>query len=83
MIADRSDAVVRRGRRIGPWDHLLHNDKASGSLLQLASSDLLLVHSLDHGMGSAEPHRTLLEPSSRVGSCVPFRHGHRLPRQLA
>jgi hypothetical protein len=34
--------------------------------------------------GSAEPHRDLMAPSPRVVSgCVPFRHGHRLPRQLA
>src|SRR5208337_256605 len=59
-------------------------DKASGSLLSLASIDLLLVHRLADSVGSAEPHRNLLAPSPCIVSgCVPFRHGHWLPRELA
>ena len=58
-------------------------DNVSGRLLWLASSDLLLVHRLADGMGSAEPCRNLLAASPCIVSgCVPFRHGHRLPRQL-
>lgn len=43
-------------------------DKASGSLLCLASSDLLLVHRLADYGGSAEPHRNLLASSSSAVS---------------
>jgi hypothetical protein len=71
-------AIVSRWLRIPSYD------TASGSLLYLASSDLLLVHSLADYVGSAEPHRNLLASSPcAVSGCVPFRHGHRLPRQLA
>ena len=59
-------------------------DKASKSLLQLASSDLLLVHRLVRGVGSSKPYRNLLASSPCVvRGYVPFRDGHWLPRQLA
>lgn len=59
-------------------------DKARGRLLQLTSSDLLLVCGVADGVGSSKPHRNLLAPSPcAVGGCVPFRHGNRLPSQLA
>jgi hypothetical protein len=41
-------------------------------------------HRLADGLGRAEPHRNLLASSPCVVSrSVPFRHGRRLPRQLA
>jgi len=48
------------------------------------ASMCLLVRSLADHVGSAEPHRNLLASSPcAVSGCVHFRHGHRLPRQLA
>ena len=68
-------AIVSQRLRISSYE------KASGSLLYLASSDLLLVHCLARYMGSAEPHRNLLASSpGAVSGSVLNRDGHRLLR---
>jgi hypothetical protein len=59
------------------------SDQASGSVLYLSSSVVLLVDCLADSVGSAEPHWNLLASSPCiVRGCVLFRHGHRMPRQL-
>jgi hypothetical protein len=69
---------------VSQWLRVSSYDKARGRLLYLASSDLLLVHSLADNVGSAEPNRNLLASSPcAVSGGVLFRDGHRLPRQLA
>ena len=58
--------------------------EASETLLQFASIDLLLVHCLAGGVGSAKRFGNLLASSPCVvRGNVPFRNGRRLPRQLA
>ena len=69
---------------VGQWLRISSYDKAGGSLLYLASSDLLLVHSLADCVGSVEPRRNLLASfPCAVSGGVLIRDGDRLRRQLA
>jgi hypothetical protein len=68
---------------VSQWLRISSYDKASGSLLYLASSDLLLVYSLADYVGSAEFNRNLLASTPSVApSCMPSGDGYRLLRQL-
>jgi hypothetical protein len=48
-------------------------------MLQFSGHSLLLVHRVIAGVGTTEPYRNLLAPSSGAVGCVPFRDGYRLP----